>query len=66
MVPADKAAVVAEVSQSLGRVHGGPWCVDFRNKVFRVDAGNGDQYEEVRKYGRSLDIPEYQLDFPSD
>ena len=74
IVPADKAAVVAEkVSRSLDRGHDGSWYVDFRNntwhyiiflsKVFRVDIRNRDQYEAVRKYGRSLGIPEYQLDF---
>lgn len=35
----------------------------FRNKVFKVDRTNADQYLETRKYGISLGIPEYQVDF---
>lgn len=53
IVPADKAAVVAEkVSRSLDRGHGGSWYVDFRNnrwhyiiflnKVFRADIRSRD------------------------
>ncbi len=74
VVPADSAAMVAEeVSRALDRDHGGSWYVDFRNsrwhyivfldKVFRVDVSSRDQYEEARKHGRALGIPEYQLDF---
>ena len=35
----------------------------FRNKVFRVDRNKPEEYEEVKKYGISLGIPDYQLDF---
>ncbi len=35
----------------------------FRNKVFRVDRTSKEQYVAVTKYGMSLGIPHYQLDF---
>ena len=35
----------------------------FRNKVFRVNRNNPEEYKEVKKYGISLGIPDYQLDF---
>ena len=37
--------------------------VIFRDKIFCVELGNSAQYEEVVKYGLSLGIPSYQLDF---
>ncbi len=74
MIPFDKSDWVAnEISRVLDRNHGGSWYADFRNdkfhfivfrdKIFKVDTGSPQQYEEVRKYGRNLGIPEYQLDF---
>jgi hypothetical protein len=38
----------------------------FRNKVFRVNRNNPEEYKEVKKYGISLGIPDYQLDFSPD
>lgn len=38
----------------------------FRNKVFKVDRTKKKEYDKVRKYGVSLGIPEYQLDFSPD
>jgi len=35
----------------------------FRNKVFEVDRSTPEQYDDVTKYGISLGIPDYQLDF---
>lgn len=35
----------------------------FRNKVFKVDRTKPKEYDKVKKYGISLGIPEYQLDF---
>ena len=72
-VPPDKAAVVAsKVSESLDSSHGS-WYADFKNntehfivfigKVFCVNQSDVVQYEEVRRYGISLGIPVYQLDF---
>ncbi len=71
-IPEDKAeAVAGELSKCLDRGHGGSWYVDFRNKdrhyviyrdkVFHIDRKSREQYDEVRQYGISLGIPEYQL-----
>ena len=68
----DKAAKVAdELSKSLESAHN--WYADFknselhfiifRNKVFRITRTNKAQYEEAKKYGISLGIPAYQVDF---
>jgi len=73
-IPETEAKTVAEeISKSLDRAHGGSWYVDFknpethyiifRNKVFSVDRKSVEEYEEVKKYGMSLGIPDYQLDF---
>jgi hypothetical protein len=67
----DKAPNVAEaMSKSL---HEGTWYVDFSSenitfvvfpgKVFGYVKGDAVGREEVREYGRSLGIPEAQLDW---
>lgn len=38
----------------------------FRNKIFRVNRNNPEEYKEVKKYGVGLGIPDYQLDFSPD
>ncbi|MBU0456528.1 MAG: hypothetical protein ABH824_01625 [Nanoarchaeota archaeon] len=63
--------VAKELSQSLDSKHS--WYVDFKNnhfhyiifcnKVFKVDCSKPEQYKEVTKYGLTLNIPDYQLDF---
>jgi hypothetical protein len=35
----------------------------FRSKTFKVDTRKPEEYESARSYGRSLGIPENQLDF---
>jgi len=35
----------------------------FCNKIFKVDRSKPGQYNSVTKYGLSLGIPDYQLDF---
>ncbi|MDD4989784.1 MAG: hypothetical protein PHW31_00510 [Candidatus Pacebacteria bacterium] len=73
-IPEDKAREIAgEISQSLDHSHGGSWYADFKNeqyhyiifkdKFFKVERGDKAQYDEVVKFGISLGIPEYQLDF---
>lgn len=68
----DKAEEIAsELSQSLESEH--EWYADFKNpeyhyiifrgKVFKVNRSKAEEYEEVRKYGINLGIPDYQLDF---
>lgn len=76
-IPGSEAEEIAEkISQSLDREHGGSWYADFknntahyiifRNKVFKIDRGSKKQYDEVVKFGASLGIPDYQLDFSPD
>lgn len=71
-IPAEQAAAVAEkISQSLDAKH--DWYADFkndthhyiifRNKVFYIDRHRKEQYDEATKYGVSLGIPDYQVDF---
>lgn len=73
--PEDQAKSVAEeISQSLDRKHA--WYADFknsthhyiifRNKIFFVYRHSQDQYNEAKKYGVALGIPEYQVDFHPD
>jgi len=38
----------------------------FRNKVFKIERSKPEQYSNVTKYGVSLGIPNYQLDFSPD
>ena len=69
---ADK--IVKEIIESLDSKHG--WYADFkndtfhyvifRNKVFKVDRSKPRTYDEIKKYGLKLGIPEYQLDFSPD
>ena len=35
----------------------------FRNKIFKVNRQNPEEYNEVTKYGISLGIPDYQVNF---
>ena len=72
-VPSDKAEIVAgKISEALDSSHGS-WYADFKNntkhfivfsgKVFCVNQSDRAQYEEARRFGIALGIPEYQLDF---
>ena len=74
-IPENQADFIAqELSQSLDSEHN--WYADFknndfhyiifRNKVFKVDRSNKEQYNDVSKYGVSLGIPDYQLTFSPD
>ncbi len=74
-IPADKTRAIAEeISKSLDGKHN--WYADFkndtqhyiifRNKVFLIDRQNKKEYDEAKKYGMSLGIPEYQVDFSPD
>lgn len=60
-----------QISQNLDHEHA--WYADykndtthyiiFRNKVFKVDRTKKEEYDEVKKYGLLLGIPDYQLNF---
>ena len=71
-IPEEMADETAhKLSQDLEKEHN--WYADFKNdkfhyiifrdKVFKVDKGSPDGYAEVTRYGVSLGIPDYQLDF---
>jgi len=63
--------IARDLSESLDSKHS--WYADFkndnfhyiifRNKIFKVDRSKSEQYNDVTKYGVSLGIPDYQLDF---
>lgn len=63
--------VVQKLSQDLEYEHN--WYADFKNdlyhyiifrgKVFKVKRSQPKEYEDVKRYGVSKGIPDYQLDF---
>ncbi|MCX6723983.1 MAG: hypothetical protein NT155_02275 [Candidatus Staskawiczbacteria bacterium] len=71
VAPERAAKVASELSRCLENRH--HWYADFkndtfhfiifRNKIFRIDRTSKKQYDEAKKYGISLGIPEYQVDF---
>lgn len=73
LIDADQAGEVAgRISRALDREH--DWYADFKNdkehfiiyrdKVFHItDRSDKLQYDEATKYGISIGIPEYQVDF---
>ena len=71
-IPENQAKSVAEkISKALDSKHN--WYADFKNdthhyiifrdKVFYIDRKSKEQYDEAKRYGISLGIPEYQVDF---
>jgi len=75
IIPENQADFIAqELSKGLDSLHN--WYADFkndtfhyiifRNKVFKVDRSKKEQYDEIVKYGVSLGIPDYQLNFSPD
>lgn len=76
-VDENKVREVAEkVSRAIDAEHGGSWYADFKNdkfhyviyrdKIFLIDRNNKKEYEEAMKYGISIGIPDYQVDFSPD
>jgi len=74
-IPKNQVEIVAkDLSKSLDSKHS--WYADFKNnyhhyiifyrKIFRVNRYKREQYDKVTKYGISLGIPEYQLNFSPD
>ena|SRR3990167_1756447 len=63
--------IVEKISKLLDSKHS--WYADFKNdtnhyiifknKIFSIDRQSQKQYDEAKKYGISLCIPEYQVDF---
>ena len=74
-IPEQDAEKVAEqLSKDLDKEHA--WYADFKNenyhfiiyrgKIFKVDLKNPILYKDAKKFGISLGIPEYQVDFTPD
>jgi len=73
-IDADQAEEVAgKLSKALDHNHQHSWYADyknedthfiiFRDKVFKIDRTNIEEYAEATKYGLTLGIPDYQLGF---
>lgn len=66
--------IAHELSHTLEKEHN--WYTDFKNndthyiifteKIFSIDRRHPEQYQNAVKYGLSLGIPQYQLDFSPD
>ena len=76
-IPEDKAKEIAEkISKSIHGEHENSWYVDFkndkfhyvifRNKVFFINRRYKKAYEEATKYGVSIGIPAYQVEFANE
>jgi hypothetical protein len=72
-IPENNAEEIAsEISHSFDREHPN-WYADFKNdmfhyiifanKVFKIDLSQPEQYQQATKYGISIGIPSYQVDF---
>jgi hypothetical protein len=73
-IESNKAVSVAEeLSKVIDHSHKSSWYADFKNedthyiifrdKVFKIDRTNIEEYAEATKYGLTLGIPDYQLGF---
>jgi len=73
-IPEDEAQFFAnEISQLFDKEHP-DWYVDYKNdkyhfiiyadKILKVDLQNPESYNDVKLYGLSIGIPDYQLPFP--
>lgn len=67
-------SVAEKISKALDKEHS--WYADFKNdlfhyivfrdKFFKIDRSKKEQYDEMVRFGLSLGIPDYQLDFSPD
>ena len=63
--------IAQALSESIEFTHASSWYADyknknthyiiFKNKVFKIDRSNKQQYDNAYAYGLSVGIPEYQL-----
>lgn len=74
LIPEDRGDYIAEkIGKSFDYSHGSAWYADFKNdkihyiifqdKIFKIDRTKKEEYNEATKYGISLGIPAYQVDF---
>ncbi len=69
----DAEEIAEKISKSLDSEHN--WYADFKNeethfiifrgRVFKVNRTKKEEYDTATKYGLTLGIPDYQLDFSS-
>lgn len=67
--------IAEKISKAIDSKHNA-WYADFKNdkfhyviyhdKIFLIDRSNKKEYEEAMKYGISIGIPDYQVDFSPD
>lgn len=71
-IPEEQSQQVAELlSKDIEFEHESSWYADYRNesthyiifknKIFKIDRSNKQQYEEAYRFGLTLGIPDYQL-----
>ena len=76
ILESEAQAIAEEISKSLDYSHDSSWYADYKNdthhyiifhdKIFYIDRKSKEQYDEAKRYGISLGIPEYQVDFAPD
>lgn len=69
-------AVSKKISESIDSQHNHSWYADYKNKdwhyiifphkIFKIARDDTQGYNEAKKYGISLGIPEHQVDFSPD
>lgn len=76
-VPETKVAEVSKkISVSINESHDHPWYADYKNaewhyiifprKIFKISRTDSTSYAAAKRYGISLGIPPYQVDFSPD
>jgi len=63
--------VASKISNSLDKEHSASWYADFENddfryviflgRIFKLDCRKKSDHEEMRRYGLSIGVPDYQL-----
>jgi hypothetical protein len=71
IMESEAGAFAEKISNALESEHN--WYADFKNetthyiifknKVFKIDRNNKEQYDQAKEYGVSIGIPPHQVDF---
>lgn len=72
-VTVEDGAINSVCEKTKYSINEGPWYVDFKssekiivifkNKIFKTKKGDTQEIIKIKEYGRSMGIPEKQLDF---
>ncbi len=73
-IPAENIEAIADmISENIDREHAHAWYADFRNdtthyiifrgKTFVIDVHDQSHYDEAKRYGLSIGVPESQMPF---